>query len=221
MNDDISWALKVGRGGFGLWQPHHPYQICYPDIAWPSTYEALARAIPAMRPAVARAAIHADYKAVFDLVVTGPSDEFEIISPDGSLYAEALQSPQLYYRETLEKIAREKGIWEKISGISPMEPQWRQYSVREPRIRGASNLLHTDPQLWREVSADCEGFRTGIYDGVRCNALCLERYISLPKDWLPTSKDVDPDLPEISLDYKTWPPNSATLLASSERNVKG
>jgi hypothetical protein len=136
MNDDISWALKLANGELEPWHARYPYLIFYPDIADSATYEALAREVPLMRPAVGRAAIYANYRSLFDLVVTGPAAEeaegdSKTVTPDHALWVEAMQSPESYYRETLERIAKAKGISDDTlkRGSADLYP-WQKVSLR-------------------------------------------------------------------------------------------
>ncbi|XP_044715644.1 uncharacterized protein HRG_10825 [Hirsutella rhossiliensis] len=178
MNDDISWALTVGKGGFGHWEPDYPGLIFFPDIANSDLYEALARAVPAMRPAVARAAIYANYKALFDLVVTGHNDDFETVTPNPALYAEALQSPVPHYRNILERIARERGVLDTIKEPSRDVFSWEQASLRRWDVHVKHNVLYAEVYRWRDIVVDSQPCDMAIYDGVRCNAMGLERYLS-------------------------------------------
>ncbi|EQL02878.1 hypothetical protein OCS_01410 [Ophiocordyceps sinensis CO18] len=189
MNDDISWALTVCKGGFGHWEPDYPCLIFFPDMANSDTYEALARAVPAMRPAGARAAMYANYKAPFDLVVTGPNDDFETVTPNPALYAEAMQSPEPYYRNILERIARERGLLDTIKEPSRDVPSWEQASLRRWDVHVKHNVLYAEVDRWRDIVADSQDCEMAIYDGVRCNAMGLERYLSPPEEWRPSVKD--------------------------------
>ncbi|KAK1841307.1 hypothetical protein CCHR01_16076 [Colletotrichum chrysophilum] len=63
MNNDLSYILYLNGDC--------PRLIWYPAVAASSTYEALARLIPLMRPSVARAAIFSDNQTLFDSLIAG------------------------------------------------------------------------------------------------------------------------------------------------------
>jgi hypothetical protein len=226
MNDDISWALKLANGELEPWYARYPYLIFYPDIADLATYEALAREVPLMRPAVARAAIYANYRSLFDLVVTGPAaDEAEgdskTVRPDHALWVEAMQSPESYYRETLERIAKANGISDDtLKRGSADLYSWQKVSLRQSGTLAHSNILHAEIYAWQALVSDREDWDVDIYDGVRCSAIGLERYLSLPREWRPTVSDVDESTGERQLDYKSWPPDVLSCLSRDGRLYK-
>ncbi|KJZ79037.1 hypothetical protein HIM_01810 [Hirsutella minnesotensis 3608] len=215
MNDDISLALTINKGGFNHWSPGFPKLIYYPAVAQPTTYKALAHALPEMRSAVARAAIYADFQELFDWLMKGPNGEFENVVPTRSLWIEALQSPHDYYRVTLEAIARERGIFDQIGNFMPDLPYWEQVSVRETKFHMTSNDLKPMDRIWENIESWQGYWSSCFYNSVSFNASKLERLLSLPKEWQPTEEDLDPDLHHRILDYDTWPPNIEELLKSA------
>lgn len=215
MNDDISFALKQANSNTPRgWSIASPQMIFYPDIANAATYEALARAIPIMRMPVARAAIYANYRSVFDLVMTELNDDLDIIKLDYTLYVQALASPEPYYRETLERLAAERGVSDTLTNRSPELPPWEQMSLRQARTRVVNNILRDEIYVEREIRSTADGqcHHEAIYDGLQFHAVNLERYFSLPEQWRPTAKDVDESTRERRLDYESWPPNFSELL---------
>ncbi|KAI8161337.1 hypothetical protein KHU50_008302, partial [Colletotrichum sp. SAR 10_65] len=95
MNNDLSYILSPNGDC--------PRLIWYPAVAASSTYEALARLIPPMRPSVARAAIFSDNQTLFDSLIAG-DDGGEPVEPSFSLLNEARRSYNVYYREALEQL---------------------------------------------------------------------------------------------------------------------
>ncbi|TWU73480.1 hypothetical protein ED733_000588 [Metarhizium rileyi] len=223
MNDDISFALRQANDELPQgWSIAPPQMIFYPDIACPDTYEALARAIPTMRMPVARAAIYADYKSVFDIVMTELNQDSTSIRLDYTLYVQSLASPNPYYRETLERLAKEQGTSDTLKTRSPDSKPWEQMSLTQARTRDRSNLLYDEIYAWREIisTADGQYHHHAIYDGIQCDTIQLERYLSLPVEWRPTERDVDESTRERRLDYKDWPPRMAELLKTKRGSVE-
>ncbi|KAF3811697.1 LysM domain-containing protein [Colletotrichum gloeosporioides] len=95
MNNDLSYILSPNGAC--------PRLIWYPAVAASSTYEALARLIPPMRPNVARAAIFSNNQTLFDSLIAG-DDGGEPVEPSFGLLNEARRSHNVYYREALEQL---------------------------------------------------------------------------------------------------------------------
>lgn len=216
MNDDISLALTIMRDGFNGWSPSFPKLIFYPSIAQASTYKALARAFPQMRLTIARAAIFADYQDLFDWIVKGPNSEFETITLQRSLWVEALQSPHDYYRDVIEALAKERGIFNELGNFTPDVPAYEQHSIREATFHTTARALKPNDWIWGNINCYQEDWPCCIYDGIVCEVSRLERLLSLPREWQPTEQEVDPGLHHRILDYETWPPNIEELLKPSD-----
>lgn len=73
-----------------------PYLIWYPTLAHEATYAELARRNPATVPAVARAAVVADYTHLWDSLL-------QRLVPQEALFAEAKASPNAHYLTSLRR----------------------------------------------------------------------------------------------------------------------
>lgn len=190
INNDLSYILSP-NGAF-------PKLIWYPSVAASSTYEALARLIPRMRPDVARAAIFANYQQLFDSLIAG--DGGDPVEPTYELLNEARRSHNVHYRETLERKAKELGLDITKGGPWPDAlvqdlPQYKHffdtnYPARLPGI-GISRREHDS-----------------IYNDMACNASYVETYISIPEEWRRAPEGYEPEdgITHMELDYVRWPP---------------
>ncbi|KAF9874542.1 hypothetical protein CkaCkLH20_08105 [Colletotrichum karsti] len=189
MDNDLSYILSQE------WAC--PRLIWYPVVPADSTYEALARLVPRMRPSVARAAIYANRQHLFDALISG-DDGGDPVEPSHGLFNEARRSHNAHYRETLERKASEVGV--DLNKLGP----WP-----DPLVQDVPSYIH-----WFNTTLPAPRLSIGtarrdhdsIYNGMSCNASGVETYISIPEEWRKAPEDYDGDEGYIELDYKEWPP---------------
>ena len=147
-----------------------------------------------MLPQVVRACIVANYKDLFDELVSQ-------VTPDKALLAEAATSGNLQYKEMLENRVQNLGITPKLASWEG----WKMYT---------RNSLETSSiMIPKRTSASCMG--TGfdmLYDGSQCDASQVELIACLPDEWK-IPEDDEEEMKE--LDYVEWPrPPGGTLEAN-------
>ncbi|KAF4830903.1 hypothetical protein CGCTS75_v005730 [Colletotrichum tropicale] len=191
MNNDLSYILSPNGDC--------PRLIWYPAVAASSTYEALARLIPPMRPSVARAAIFSDNQTLFDSLIAG-DDDGEPVEPSFSLLSEARRSYNVYYREALERKAGELGldITRGVQRLDPLVQELPQHVY----------FFDTElPSLPPGIGTN-KGEPDSVYNGMSCNASYVETYISIPEEWRRAPEGYRPEdgITLMDLDYERWPP---------------
>lgn len=188
--------------------------IHYPDVAAESTYKAVARASTFLHNAVAKAAVYAGYKELFDWMVIGPNEEFETVELTYPIWVEAINSTDKYYCEAIDRIAKERGIpEEKYKSRDPTCEQWKNTSFRDIKEHWEWHSLSSNPNPRDLVGADAEYWPRSFYDGAYCSAKDLELWMSIPEAWKPQEGDgYDGD--SRRLDYEHWPKHMESEFAS-------
>ncbi|KAK1977237.1 hypothetical protein LZ30DRAFT_803465 [Colletotrichum cereale] len=191
MNNDLSYILSP-RGA-------HPHLIWYPCVAAYTTYEALARLIPAMRPSLARAAIFSNNTVLFDSLIAG-DDGGDPVKPSFGLLNEARRSHNVRFREALERKAGELGL------DSTWSVPRRDPLVQDLRQWAHSFDIHSPPQAPGIGTSKHEPH--SVYNDMSCTISDVEVYISIPEEWRRPPKDYEPEdgIGYMELDYKQWPP---------------
>ncbi|KAI0540899.1 hypothetical protein GGR58DRAFT_459448 [Xylaria digitata] len=153
-----------------------PYQIWYPDLAHSATYEELAYRRPETIPAVARACIVADYQDVWDRLAW---------VPDEQLLAEARQSPNPRYLQTLHQRNVEIGAADSTGqGYSAVPPR-SLIPVYGDLVRGKGSR-RAATHLRGEVSeSNFSWGQGGAYDGIGIDAAAIELFVSSPASLRP------------------------------------
>jgi len=171
----------------------------YPTEALETTYAALARIRPRMRPDVCRAAIYCDYQSLFDDLMTNATGD-DAVKPTRSLLIEAESSWNPHYRAVIERKASESGISLDIRSITSTEDVW-PWLLRSARRQNRSSsvvyhggipcapmgMMYNDPR--------------SIYDGSFSDTSEMDLGMTIPESWQPTEEDE-----MLYLDYKSWPP---------------
>ncbi|KAF6787627.1 hypothetical protein CMUS01_16438 [Colletotrichum musicola] len=190
MNNDLSYVLSS--------EGEYPQLIWYPAVAASSTYEALARLVPLMRPDVARAAIFSNNRWLFDRVITG-DDGGDPVEPTFALLNEAKRSHNGHYREVLERRAGELGL-----DITQGGPRHAPLVQDVPQHR---HWFNTKSSRWRISIGTAKGDIDSIYNGMTCNASYVETYMSIPKElrWPPEGFESEDGDSIVDLDYVGWP----------------
>jgi hypothetical protein len=197
MNNDLSRCLPGGAGR----QP--PYLIWYPDAAVASTYAALARACPHMRPIVCRAAIYCDYQELFDDLMTLARGD-DAVRPTRALLIEAQSSPNPHYRGVIERRAGEAGVSLDAAAMTDEERLL-------PWLLKSARSLRNGNRIWTEgvtLGSIYTWFQqsNSIYNGSFCDASYLNLSITIPDAWKPTREAVE-DV-QVAVDYDSWPPQA-------------
>lgn len=143
-----------------------PYCIWYPSVPHPSTCLELLQRVPAMKPAVARVCILADYAETWDKIDA---------DPDVNLMSDARKSHNPKYLRDLEPKIEERGCVELDDySIEQVEPQHRMFE---------HTATTTIPNVAWDPAADDEGVS---YNGRRVNMSHIEVSVALSdgmKQW--------------------------------------
>ncbi|KAK0649925.1 hypothetical protein B0T16DRAFT_457287 [Cercophora newfieldiana] len=217
MNNDLSRLPSpaglseeaAGEGYVGL-----PYLIWYPTLAAETTYAELARRLPQMRQAVARAAVFGGMRTLFDSLLDADAN----FCPDWFVLLEATANPNgAHYRAAIEARAAVLGVdmSDEVARRRHSHEDWKRYSVGADTGRSlfsafprSSNRLGPG---WGHgiVLADRENIEA-IYNGVGCDASMVELAATLPVELKPKGLGVDPEVNSRDLDYVEWPPAHGT-----------
>ncbi|KAK3938334.1 hypothetical protein QBC46DRAFT_441086 [Diplogelasinospora grovesii] len=205
-----------------------PYMIWYPKLAAQSTYAELARQVPSMRQAVARACVFGNFKEVFDQILAADPE----FCPDVFTLREARISPQPradYYEEAIMKRARELGrdveLKSSVEGNRDESGRWAHHDWRWPSVRPGGyklsdsgyNHMHHYPETYTTLYsslhtgvlyADQDNIDKNVYNDIGCDAGPVEMWVGLPEEWRP----VDGPHWVRSLDYVSWPPKETPQL---------
>jgi hypothetical protein len=175
-------------------EPHNlPQQIWYPHRAHAETYLELARRIPFMKAAVARALIVADYQEAWD--------SLDDIEPYLELMVEAEASPNRHYLESLKQRCLERGL----------EPSALERRYCEDLCQPVSRLVErsslelvVQPRL-DSIPWDSAG--PNIYDGVGVDVSEVELFIVAPKELRPPKGLDQVDLGQLYFERRNQPPS--------------
>lgn len=140
-----------------------PYCIWFPQPAYWTVYEHLARLRPDMKLHAARACIVADYQ-----------ESFEIIDPphDFALVKEAQVSRNPFYLEYLQA----KEAQGDTTGKDYDVKWWKYYTIKHA-------LMPSTPCIYSKLdAADIGTTQTWIYDGLEADMSTVEVYICTPEE---------------------------------------
>jgi len=200
-------ALEAdARSGY----PGLPYLIWYPALAAETTYAELARRLPVMRQAVARAAVFAGMRGLFDSLLAADA----AFCPDWFVLGEAAASPSAHYRAAIEARAAALGVdmSDEAAWARHAHEDWKRYSMRADAPGGTGGVPSAFPRSsnrlgpgWGHgiVLADRENI-AAIYNGVGCDASMVELVAMLPDELKPSGLSVE--LASRVVDYVEWPP---------------
>lgn len=186
MNNDLSRIIARSDKKSQL-----PYLIWYPEVASPTTYEALAHRVPEMREACVRACIYANYSGSFDELLLLPG-----VVPNAFLLTEAARSSNPHYVSALRSRAEELGRTMSRSELKPSSDEWKLFSVKDVSFLGRSDCISTSihaGQVFGEFIV-----QGAAYNGIRAEVDQLELMLMIPESWRPERRSVE-------MDYEEWP----------------
>lgn len=148
-----------------------PYLIWYPTLAHEATYQELARRNPAMVPAVARAAVVADYSHLWDSLL-------QKMVPEEALFAEAKASSNPHYLDSLRRRCVELGLPDLEATAAASD---------EDHFAGSSRPLEPSAtEMPAVVDAGSVGWdMQGPFDGYRADVGMVELWACMLEEMRP------------------------------------